>query len=100
MWKLISFSILIFFVNSTFSTKSEETCDKDSCKKGTIFDSISRKINQCFYFSGLKWHEFGWEKYINKDITTVDSEDPYKRFAINIVNSVKIGVNRTIPDHR
>ena len=52
------------------------------------------------FFSGLKWHEFGWEKYIKKDITTVDSEDPYKRFAINIVNSVKIGVNRTIPDHR
>ena len=53
-----------------------------------------------FIFSGLKWHEFGWEKYIKKDITKVDSEDPYKRFAINIVNSVKIGVNRTIPDHR
>ena len=57
-------------------------------------------INVFYFFSGLKWHEFGWEKYIKKDITTIDSEDPYKRFAINIVNSVKIGVNRTIPDHR
>ena len=71
--------------------------------KKVCFYSISRKKPIHFlisHFSGLKWHEFGWEKYIKKDITTVDSEDPYKRFAINIVNSVKIGVNRTIPDHR
>ena len=72
--------------------------------KKVSFHSISRKKKPIHFlishFSGLKWHEFGWEKYIKKDITTVDSEDPYKRFAINIVNSVKIGVNRTIPDHR
>ena len=71
--------------------------------KKVCFYSISRKKPIHFlisHFSGLKWHEFGWAKYIKKDITKVDSEDPYKRFAINIVNSVKIGVNRTIPDHR
>ena len=69
-------------------------------KKVQFSIQFQGKLIHSFIFSGLKWHEFGWEKYINKDITKVDSEDPYKRFAINIVNSVKIGVNRTIPDHR
>ena len=52
------------------------------------------------FFSGLKWHEFKWEKYINKDLTKEDIENPLQRFRVNLVNSIKIGVNRTIPDHR
>ena len=51
-------------------------------------------------FLESKWQDFDWESYIKKDITKVDLENPTKRFTINLINSIKVGVNRTIPDYR
>jgi len=63
-------------------TKKEPHCDKETCK------------------TGLKWHQFKWKNYIKKDLLEEDYKNPIDRFGLNIVNSIKIGVNRTIPDHR
>ena len=57
-------------------------------------------MSQKLCLLGLKWHQFKWKNYIKKDLLEEDYKNPIDRFGLNIVNSIKIGVNRTIPDHR
>ena len=37
---------------------------------------------------------------MEKDLTEVDRKNPYERFAINLAQSINIGVDRKIPDNR
>merc|ERR1712012_49780 len=69
-------------ISGANNDKLKDTCEKDSCS------------------SKSKWQDFDWETYIKEDITKVDLEDPTKRFTINLMNSINVGVNRTIPDYR
>ena len=64
-------------------------------KNSTTVNLLSK-----LFFLESKWQDFDWETYIKKDITNVDLEDPTKRFTINLLNSINVGVNRTIPDYR
>ena len=51
--------------------------------------------------SGVKWHKFPWQSYILKDkITVQDTKERTNRFGLNYIQSMKIGVNRTIDDNR
>ena len=48
----------------------------------------------------MNWFDFDWKKYIEKDVKNEDYQNPMDRFGIHLLNSVKIGVNRTVPDNR
>ena len=48
----------------------------------------------------MSWHKFDWKSYIKKDIKPEDYTNPKERFGIHLLNSIKIGVNRTVPDNR
>ena len=84
-------NFLIFLVLAAHtSATASNTCDSDGVK------CASRDIDK-----GLKWHEFDWQNYITKDkITVEDTKDRTKRFGLNFIHSMKIGVNRTIDDNR
>lgn len=47
-------------------------------------------------FIGVPWYEFDWKTYVKKDIQDGDKKDPLNRFGIHLLNSVDLGVNRTI----
>ena len=84
-----NFLIFLVIAAHTAATASN-TCDSDGVK------CASRDIDK-----GLKWHEFDWQNYITKDkITVEDTKDRTKRFGLNFIHSMKIGVNRTIDDNR
>ena len=53
-----------------------------------------------FLIPELNWYDFDWKTYIEKDLTQEDVKEPEKRFGLNLVQSIKIGVNRTMPDNR
>ena len=51
-------------------------------------------------FTEIAWHKFDWKYYIQKDVKSEDYTNPTDRFGIHLLNSIKIGVNRTVPDNR
>ena len=59
-----------------------------------LFDQFSN------FFPEIPWHKFDWKTYIKKDLKPSDFDDPISRFGIHLPNSIRIGVNRTIPDNR
>ena len=66
-----------------------QTCFKEGSEAG------------CDNESKLKWHQFPWQSYITKDKVTIeDTMETTKRFGLNYIHSMKIGVNRTIDDNR
>ena len=61
----------------------------------------SSNIFNCFnFFAEIAWHKFDWKSYIHKDVKSEDYTNPMDRFGIHLLNSIKIGVNRTVPDNR
>ena len=74
---------------------------KQVCNKNLKKHFFQNYVNILIIFLlGLKWHQFKWKNYIKKDLLEEDYKNPIDRFGLHIVNSIKIGVNRTIPDHR
>ncbi|TRY80489.1 hypothetical protein TCAL_15512, partial [Tigriopus californicus] len=62
-----------------------EDCDSEN---GVCFSQDTEK--------GVPWYEFDWKTYVRKDVLDEDKKDPVDRFGIHLLNSVDIGVNRTI----
>ena len=83
-------------------TEEDGVCVKGDCfflflpPKTCIFISL-------IFFIGpdkIPWQKFAWKEYVEKDLTEVDRKNPYERFAINLAQSINIGVDRKIPDNR
>ena len=48
----------------------------------------------------MKWNQFDWKQFQEKDLTEDDVLHPIKRFGVNLVRSSKIVPNRPVPDNR
>ena len=79
-----------FFV-SAFCSQKQQVCDSKKNKINCDGDKPQKKI---------AWHKFDWKSYIQKDVKSEDYTNPTNRFGIHLLNSIKIGVNRTVPDNR
>ena len=76
---------------SAFCSQKQEVCDSKKNKINCDVDKPQKKI---------AWHKFDWKSYIQKDVKSEDYANPTNRFGIHLLNSIKIGVNRTVPDNR
>ena len=67
----------------------------------SYFEALEQKLIRLFSFPDqIEWHKFDWKTYVEKDVQKEDLQDPISRFSLHLLNSNKIGVNRTIPDLR
>lgn len=66
---------------------------------GVLAENCDSEHGVCFNQDtgeGVPWYEFDWKTYVKKDIQDGDKKDPLNRFGIHLLNSVDLGVNRTI----
>ena len=78
--------------------KGENSCVDDT--NNDINDGLDTIKRSVISTGDVQWYEFDWKSYQKKDITDDDRIDPFSRFKVNLIRSVELAPNRTIPDNR
>ena len=76
--------------------KGDNSCEEEEL--GASASSCS-EVTPLSY-GDRRWQDFDWRVFQHKDITEDDTQNPLKRFSLNVVTSSKLSPNRSIPDNR
>ena len=71
----------------------------NSCTEETVATRTQYRAAPVSY-GDIKWQEFDWKAYQEKDLSDDDLLDPVSRFSLNLIESSKLAPDRPLPDFR